>query len=179
MTLKFTLFSQEVEDFVLEIQIDADARFSELHQLILKACGYTEHPGQLFIVCDEDWHPTQRVRLTDAATASDEDVYLMDDTSLSEFVEEEGQHVAYRFDPEDKRHFLLDVSECLYGKSCDEAVVLRRHGVAPDQFLFDEEPTPVPVVTPAPVADEPEEADDEEGFEADELDMEGFEIGEE
>ena len=44
MTLKLTLFSQEKEDFVREILIDSDARFSELHKLILEDCNYEEHP---------------------------------------------------------------------------------------------------------------------------------------
>ena len=34
MTQKITLFSQEVEDFVIEIKIDADATFYDLHKLI-------------------------------------------------------------------------------------------------------------------------------------------------
>ena len=48
MTLKLTIFSQEKEDFVLEVLIDSDAKFSELHQLILDDCNYDEHPKQCF-----------------------------------------------------------------------------------------------------------------------------------
>lgn len=178
MTLKFTLFSQEVEDFALEILIDADARFSELHQLILDACNYAEHPRQLFIVADEDWHARQHVLLQENDKFhSDEDVYIMSDTSLRELVDEEGQHLAYRFDPEDKRHFLLEVEECLFGQPCDEPKVRRSHGLAPDQFLIEEIPAPKPVVTPP--AEESEDLYGDEGFEDGELDMEGFEISEE
>lgn len=178
MTLKLTLFSQEVEDFVVEILIDADARFAELHDLILNKCNYAEHPKQLFIVCDEDWRPIQRVRLQDDTAAySDEDVYLMRETSLREFLDEEGQHMAYRFDPEDKRHFLIEVSECLFGQSCDEAKVNRSHGIAPDQFQIEEMPISKPVEKTT-TAEEEEDLYGDEGFEEGEIDAEGFEISE-
>ena len=54
MTLRLTLFSQEVEDFVVEIKIDAEATFADLHRLILADCGYQEIDGQKFLLCDED-----------------------------------------------------------------------------------------------------------------------------
>ena len=52
MTLKLTLFSQEKDDFVREILIDSDAKFAELHQLILTDCSYDEHQKQCFLICD-------------------------------------------------------------------------------------------------------------------------------
>lgn len=177
MTLQFTLFSQEVEDFVLEIETDADATFADLQELILRTCKYVEHPRQCFMVCDEDWRVQQRVRMSDEGVPSDEDVYLMSRTALRDLVDEEGGHVAYRFDPEGKRHFLLEVTDCSFGNSVDESRVTRRHGVAPDQFLMEEEPVPV-VPTPAPATDEVGEFYGDDGYEDEELDEEGFEIEE-
>ena len=55
MTLRLTLFSQEVEDFVVEIKIGSEATFYVLYQLILHDCGYHEVDGQQFLLCDEDW----------------------------------------------------------------------------------------------------------------------------
>lgn len=179
MTLKFTLFSQEVEDFALELLLDADTTFEDLRTLILDACHYAEHPKQCFMVCDEDWHVRHRILVSDQGLSSDEDVYLMDETPLRDFIEEEGQHVAFRFDPEDKRHFLLEVTDCSFGTRVDESKVTRRHGLAPDQFLIEEEPVPVAPIAQQPVqAEETNEFYGDDGFEADELDEEGFEIEE-
>ena len=61
MTLRLTLFSQEVEDFVVEIKIDAEATFADLHRLILADCGYQEIDGQKFLLCDEDWRVEKQV----------------------------------------------------------------------------------------------------------------------
>ena len=36
MIFRFTLISDEVEDFIREYKIDADATFYDLHQIILK-----------------------------------------------------------------------------------------------------------------------------------------------
>ena len=83
MTLKLTLFSQEKEDFVLEILIDSDARFSELHQLILEDCNYEEHQKQSFLICDDEWRVKQRISLLDTEDVRyDEDINLMSQTRI-------------------------------------------------------------------------------------------------
>ena len=42
MVYRFTIISDEVEDFMREIKIEADATFLELHKLILSSCGYND-----------------------------------------------------------------------------------------------------------------------------------------
>ena len=185
MTLKLTLFSQEKEDFVLEILVDNDAKFSELHQLILRDCNYEEHKKQCFLICDEDWRVKQRICLHDTEDVGyDEDVNLMSRTRIGDFLEEEGQRLAYVYDPDGKRFFLMELTENVFGRTERKAFVNRRHGQAPLQSggshltsrrgSFEDEPSP---------SEETEEGFDEafygdDGFEAEELDMEGYEIDE-
>ena len=38
MVYRFTIISNEVEDFIREIKIDAEATFYDLHQAILSSC---------------------------------------------------------------------------------------------------------------------------------------------
>lgn len=176
MVLRITLISQEVEDFVLELKIDADASFADLHRLILRNCGFEEAHGQRFFICDESWHPTQRILLSDEENVNiDEDVYLMDDTDLGEFLEDEGQRLTYRFDPENRRMFLLELTETLFGERVPaEGVVTRRHGNPPSQYPMNEE---VQNSAPTVVAEElEEEFYGEDGFEEEDLDLEGFDI---
>ena len=83
MTQKITLFSQEVEDFVIEIKIDADATFYDLHKLIQKACNFEEQDNQRFMICNEDWKIERNILLKDNEdTGIDEDLYLMRETTL-------------------------------------------------------------------------------------------------
>ncbi|MBQ8051687.1 MAG: hypothetical protein IJ197_08980 [Bacteroidaceae bacterium] len=176
MTLRLTLISPEVEDFILELKIDADASFADLHRLILKHCGFEEVPGQRFFVCDDSWKPIQRILLGDEEKVDiDEDVFLMDDTDLGEFIEDEGQRLTYRFDPENRRMFLLELTETTFGDPVPEAGVLtRRHGNPPAQFIAEEEPvTGIQTVVSEELE---EEFYGEDGFEEEDLDLEGFDI---
>lgn len=55
MVYKFTLISDEVDDFVREIKIDSDATFYDLHKIILNCVGYKDDQMTSFFICDEDW----------------------------------------------------------------------------------------------------------------------------
>ena len=176
MTLRLTLISTEVEDFVLQFKIDANASFADLHRLILKHCNYEESNGQRFFICDESWKPTQRILLGDEENVNiDEDVFLMEDTDLGEFLEDEGQRIAYRFDPVNRRMFLIELTETSFGDPVPVAGVLTRcHGNPPAQFNEEENTQPA---TQTLVSEElEEEFYGEDGFEDEDLDLEGFDI---
>ncbi len=178
MTFKITVASNEVEDFVLEILIDADSTFHDLHKTILKACKYQEGSNHTIYICDENWRSEQRILLNDdGSTSSDEDLFLMEDTILGDFLEDEGQRIAYRFDPESRRLFLLELSEISFGARQEKPEVKRRHGVPPLQSEPEDETDATP--TPTPTDDEDAEMGEsfygDEGFEAEEFDEEGFE----
>ena len=185
MTLKLTLFSQEKEDFIREILVDSDAKFLELHQLILSDCNYTEHQKQSFLICDEDWRVKQRICLQDTEDVGyDEDVNLMSRTRIGDFLEDEGQRLAYVFDPDGKRFFLMELTENVFGRTEKKPLVNRGHGKAPVQRTASLDPSE---------GGENGEADGQftppsegmgeafygdEGFEEEELDLEGYEIDE-
>ena len=78
MTQRLTLFSQEIEDFVLELKIDADATFLDLHNLIQDACDYQDRHNHSFLICDEEWRVKNHIRQTD-----DQHVAIDEDTSFS------------------------------------------------------------------------------------------------
>lgn len=174
MTLTFTLFSQEVEDFVLEVKVGSNTRFIDLHRLILDQCKYDEDRRQHFLICDEEWRVRNHVLLSDDGSKGyDEDIFLMGDSYIGDFIEEEGQKMAYVFDPAGKRIFLLEVTGIEFGDGTTKAKTTRRHGSAPVQTL--EEESAVSVPAPQETLDM-DPVDDADGFEEDELDLEGFEI---
>jgi len=185
MTLKLTLFSQEKEDFVLEILIDSDAKFSELHQLILDDCKYNEHQKQSFLICDEEWRVKHRICLKESEDLRyDEDCELMSRTRIGDFLEDEGQRLAYIFDPEGKRFFLMELTENVFGRTEKKPFVNRRHGEAPVQSTASPDPEEEGsfAAFSSSSGEELEEGAEafygDEGFEAEELDMEGYEIDE-
>ena len=139
MVYRFTIISDEVDDFVREIQIDSEATFYELHEAILKAAKYNDDQMTSFFICDEDWEKEQEITLEDMGTSSDEDSYVMRETRLSELLEDEKQKMLYVFDPLTERVFFIELSEIMCGKDLDKAVCTRKEGIAPKQTVdFDE-----------------------------------------
>lgn len=177
MTFRITIFSQEVEDFVMEAKIDAEAKFSELHHLILSTCKYQDTNNHGFLICDDEWRVKNHIRQTCTENIdSEEDINLMQNCSLRDFLEEEGQRIAYIFDPEGKRFFLMEISELLFGQPEEKARISRMRGIPPMQHIKEE----LSEQPQTELADSDTEEDfyGDDDFEEGELDMEGFEINE-
>lgn len=139
MIYRFILISDEVDDFMREIQIDADAKFLDFHKVILETCGYSDDQMTSFTICENGWERVQEITLEDMSTSADEDSYIMAKTRLSDFLEEEKQHLLYTFDPLGGRVFFIELSEIITGKSLKTPKVTRQSGDAPEQQLdFDE-----------------------------------------
>ena len=132
MIYRFTLISDEVDDFIREIKIDSEATFFDLHEAILKAAGYKDDQMTSFFICDDDWEKEKEITL-------EEDGYIMRETRLSDLVEDEKQKLLYVFDPLAERVFFIELSEIITGKDLDKAVCSRKAGEAPKQTVdFDE-----------------------------------------
>lgn len=169
----FTVISDEVDDFAREIMIDGDASFEDLHKIILKSCQYKDDQMTSFFICNEDWEKQQEITLEDMGTSSsDEDVYVMRDTKLSDLMEDEKQRLLYVFDPMADRVFFMELSEIEYNKNLKTAKVNRQHGQPPVQTLnFDEV-----MNMKTPTMDLDEDFYGSEDYDAEEFDPEGFEF---
>ena len=178
MIYRFTIISDEVDGFMREIQIDADAKFLELHKLILEACGYEDNQMTSFTICENGWEKGQEITLEEMDTDADEDSYIMAETELSEFLEDEKQHMLYTFDPLADRVFFIELSEIKTGKTLPEGKITRSLGEPPVQQLdFDE------MFARNPIVDDSTIMDDEDMFgeevDSSEIDLEGFDISDE
>ena len=173
MVYRFTIISDEVDDFIREIQIDSEATFFELHEAILKAAKYKDDQMTSFFICDEDWEKEQEITLEDMGTSSDEDSYIMRETRLSELLEDEKQKMLYVFDPLAERVFFIELSEISYGKDLATAVCSRKEGIAPKQTVdFDE-------IFAASSTNLDLDANfyGDQDYDMDEFDLEGFDMG--
>ena len=170
------LISNEVEGFAREYKIDASATFYDFHRLILSSCGYADNQPTSFFICNDEWEEELEVMLEDMGNSrADEDVYLMKDTKLEDLVEEEKQHLAYMFDPIGNRMFLIELAEIIFGASQAQSVCSRKYGEAPQQSTTLVE---LEKETPRNVDELNEEFRENDGFDNEELDPEGFEISE-
>ncbi len=139
MVYKFLIISDEVEDFKRVIRIDSDATFKELHDAILDSVGFTKDQMTSFFICEDDWEKQTEVTLMDMGVESDEDIWLMDSTPLSELVEDEGQRLMFTFDYLTDRSFFMELREIEFGEDLDQAECIKSVGDAPTQTIDFEE----------------------------------------
>lgn len=172
MVYRFTVISDETDEFLREIKIDSEATFYELHECILKSCGYSDDQMTSFFICDEDWSKEQEITLEDMGSSSEEDSYIMRETPLSELCEDEKQHLLYVFDPLADRVFFIELSEIITGKDLETAVCSKSRGEAPQQAIdFDE------LMAKDTSIDLGENFYGDEDFNMDEFDPDGFDMG--
>ena len=174
MVYRFTLISDEVDQFLREIQINDDATFLDLHKAILASVGYPDDQMTSFFLCSDDWEKETEVTLEDMGGSADEDSWVMGETALNELIEDEKQRLIYVFDPLADRVFFIELSEIITGKNLREAVCTKKTGDAPQQTLdFDQ----LMNLTPATASlDLDDSFSDDTGFDLDELDPEGMDI---
>ncbi len=174
MVYRFTLISDEVDDFFREIKIDSEATFFELHEAILDAAGYTNDQMTSFFTCNENWEKEQEITLEDMRSSSEEDNYLMRETPLRELLEDEKQKLLYVFDPLAERVFFIELSEIITGTNLDHAVCSRKAGAAPLQLLdFDE----LMAKNNGDSLDMDENFYGDQDFDMEDFDSEGFDMG--
>lgn len=179
MIFRFTLISDEVEDFIREYKIDADATFYDLHQIILNSCQYENDQITSFFLCNEEWEREQEVVLEDMGTSSsDEDLYVMRNTLLSELLEEEKQRLVYVFDPLNERMFFMELTEIIFGEQLEQPVCSRQHGEPPLQHPDNDFDAVVPAVDGKRKMDLDEDFYGDDSFDNEEFDPEGFDFTE-
>ncbi len=135
MIYRFLLISDEVDDFAREIQIDAEASFLELQDAILDSVGYTKDQITSFFICDEEWEKEKEITLIEMETSYEDDSWTMEDTTISDLVEEEKQHLLFVYDYMMERVFFMELHEIIHGKSLDKAECTNAKGDAPAQVL--------------------------------------------
>lgn len=135
MIYRFTIISDEVDDFIREIQTDPDATFFEFHEAILKSVGYTNDQMTSFFICDEDWEKEKEITLEEMDDNPEMDSWVMSETSISELVEDEKQKLIYVFDYLTERCFFIELTEIITGKSMSGAICTKKSGNAPEQAV--------------------------------------------
>ena len=175
MIFNFRLVSDEVDNFKREIEIDADDTFLDLRNAICDAVQYDRSEMCSFFLCDDSWEKEKEITLEDMGTDSDEDTYLMDECILSDYLDDEGQKLMFVFDYMTDRAFFLQLKKIITGKSLKDPVCTLSMGKAPDQHIdmkrFEAEIDAK--AAKASIEDFGEDFD-EDGYNEDEFDPEGF-----
>jgi Plasmid pRiA4b ORF-3-like protein len=170
MVFKFTLLSDEVDDFARVITIDSEAKFIDLNNAILESVAFDKSQMTSFFMCSDNWEKGQEITLVEMESGSEYDNLVMDKTSLDELLIDEKQKVLFVFDVFSERAFFMELSEIITGKSQDKPKCISKIGEAPAQLVG--ENVLDNVVSSKAVVGEDFYGD--EDYELDELDEEGF-----
>ena len=171
MIYRFTIISDEVDDFVREIQIDPEATFFDLHEAILKAANYTNDQMTSFFICDDDWEKEKEITLEEMDNNPEMDSWIMKETRLNELIEDEKQKLLYVFDYMTERCFFIELSEIITGKEIKGAKCTKKSGEAPMQTVDFEE-----MAAGGGSLDLDENFYGDQDFDMEDFDAEGFDV---
>lgn len=140
MVYRFKLVSDEVTNFSRVIEIDSENTFFQLRNAILESVDFSKDEFDSFFLCDEDWQRMDEITLEDMGdSSSDQDLWIMDDTPISQLIEEEGQKLVFVFDYMTDRSFFMELKEILPMKNLKEPVCIIKQGKGPVQTMDVEE----------------------------------------
>jgi len=168
MVFKFTILSDEADNFKRIINIDSEATFYDLHNAILESVGYEKNQMTSFFTCSDDWEKYQEVTLIEMESSSEYDNLVMEETKLEELLTNEKQKLLYIFDMILERAFFIELSEIITGETLEKAQCVSTIGNPPVQTLGEEAFT-----IPTKISIDENFYGDEE-FDIDEMDEEGF-----
>ena len=176
MIYRFTIISDEVDDFLREIQIDPEATFYDFHKAILASCGYADDQMTSFFICSDDWEKEQEITLEEMDSYAEDESYVMNETPISDLVEDAKQKLIYIFDYMTERCFFMEMKEIITGKTLLDPLCQRKEGKAPKQFVDIDQFKPVIAAGSTDLDDEiGEEFYGSDAYNDDELtDLEGF-----
>lgn len=177
MVFNFRVVSDEVPNFRREIQIDADASFLDLKNAICDSVNFDKNQMCSFFICADNWEKEKEITLEDMGSESDEDVYLMEDSILSDFIEDEGQRLIFTFDYMTDRSLFIEMKEIITRKNLKDPVCTLSKGSAPAQIMeFEdfEEKVNTKNVTADSIDDFDESFYGSDGYNEDEMDADAF-----
>ena len=173
MIYKFTFSCEEGDpNFRRVFEADSDATFLELHEAILKSVNYPDDQMTSFFLCNDEWEKGQEVTLVEMGSNFEYDNMVMNETRLSDLIEEQGQRLIYIFDPMFERYFFGSLKEIqpgtMNGVECVES-----RGKAPKQLKSED---PLAAGIAGGKGDDDFMLDDEfkDEYDLGDLDMEGF-----
>ncbi len=170
MIYRFTFKNEEVDNFKRVFEADADATFLDLHNAILKSCGYSDDQMTSFFLCNDRWEKEQEITLVEMGSNFEYDNLIMADTQLSELLTEPKQKLIYIFDPMFERYFTGRLTEIIPGQHLDEVKCVEKEGKAPKQLQTEDAFT----AAAAKNIDIDDDFFGDNEFDMDEIDLDGF-----
>jgi len=143
MILTFRFISDEEDDFIIDININHDQTFEELHFEIQKALNYDSSQMASFFKSNDEWEKLDEITLMDMG--NDHDIKIMSETKIEDFFSEKNERILYIYDFFAERLFFGSISRTIDQESPIKLPsVSKLEGKIPEQLMMDaafEEPS--------------------------------------
>ncbi len=133
MIYRINFMSEEADNFKLTLEASSEATFLDLHKAILSAVGYPDDQMTSFFMCNAQWEKEQEVTLVEMDSSFEYDNMVMNETRLSDLMEERGQRLIYIFDPMFERYFFGSLKEIKSG-TMNGVECVEKAGTVPPQL---------------------------------------------
>ncbi len=140
MTFTFNILSGEKEDFFLQIEIDSNSSFLELHKIIQSELNYDVSQMATIFLTNEDWEKEIEISQVDMNLENNDDseILLMEDTIIGEMLMQKKDKLIYVFDLFNDRALFIELFDT-NKKKIKKAKSLQNKGAAPEQIIFSED----------------------------------------
>lgn len=174
MIFNFRIVSDEVDNFRRDIQIDADSTFMELRNAIYQSLNYDKKQMCSFFICNDDWEKQLEITLEDMGLDASEDAYLMEETILSDEIEDEGQRLLLTFDYLNDRSLFIEMRKIETGRTLSAPLCTSSMGNPPRQESELEDPVTAVKNAFKPIDDLDEDFYGSDSYSDDEFQAGGF-----
>ena len=130
-----------------------------------------------FFLCDRNWEKEKEITFEDMGADPDQEVWLMDEAVLADFIEDEGQKLLYVFDYITERMFFIEMTKLVTGRTLKDPLCTLSLGTPPQESIDIEEFDAKIDAKHASVSADPDLDEDfygSEGYNDDEFDTQGF-----
>lgn len=132
MIYRFRIILDTEEDVFRDIEIEQDTTLEQLHNVINQSFGFDGMEMASFYISDEQWNQGEEISLFDMSEGS-LPVRLMNETTLSDVVNEESPKLIYVYDFLSMWTFLVELAEIAdYENGREYPNVMYVHGQLPE-----------------------------------------------
>lgn len=138
MVYRFRMISNEVKNFVRDIEICSTQNFFDLHKTIQDNLNYDCTLIASFFTTNENWEKEQEFTLFEMTDDERFSTIPMDKAELKEFIKNPKQRILYIFDFFNERAFFLELMSSADKLPCTGYPrITYSKGIPPKQILID------------------------------------------
>ncbi|MCH7656875.1 MAG: hypothetical protein IIB05_00935 [Bacteroidetes bacterium] len=109
MVIHFKILSNEEKDFLLEMTLDSNQSFFDLHFTIQSKLGYDKSQMASFYITNDKWEKEQKISLLDMRPHDKSDPMVMHKVKLSKLIHKKKQKLIYVYDIFSERFLFIEI----------------------------------------------------------------------